>query len=1363
MIYFFIYLFLLSANPCFADKPVSGLDKEPSVDAAASAISVDAPSTTVAEKETLPPEGTSSYVYDLKKLIIKSRENIKRVNEKIKDQSVIKRNQKREERAREYYEHGLKLQEDGKFDEAREYFEKAIRITEHPEMVKYIDQSAHKLKSQENALKRQEKQLLRLDAQDRQERLGEASNAYVQAVAFFKEKKYKEAKDMFLHVTELADNYKGTQSYLRIIDQNIIEKEASISKSDKKEIERQEIEAEKSREREKEAWRKEIDKKEKDRRNQINAQADKVYKDAVALYNDKKFMEAKKKFGEVEWVVPDYKASRDYLARVDKEMAVEQARIEAIKAKELAQQQWEEEVAKRKKEALDKKEAEERERQRVKQLEEQVGFIYEEARNLFDKKTYDVALEKFNDIEKTLPGFKSTKAFIAKIEYIKEKEKQKEARRIEEEKMQKAKEEERKLKEELRAKELEERRMANENAQKIKEEQRAKAEEEKRKIKEDQLPQTNLVVSTSVEANEVKSSLPEVVTMTKEEKIEEAKMIQALAEQSASVMEKINALSSDDKRMMPVKRKMVKVDDLLNNIMKQKDDILKKIREDEEKEQQRLLKIAHEQRMERLKERYDEAIMSLRNKDYDVAHTIFLEIESDMPNYKKSRWYISHIKEDKIQAERQAVLDRTYKEEERIKELEEKRLKEELARKAAEEERRRQEEARKIQLRKAQESEVQALADKAVNLNDEILDASKQKDFQLAKSKFIELEKLLETLQALKRTMAQEDEKAAMIAKSQELAKNAEKINIHRERKDSIVKQERVVEKTVKSTDDHQKQTDAMIESQMIRRKAELAAQEQEEADRASRIRSERKATERARREEEDYRNEDLKRQKQEIFEHAVSLYKQKKYTAAKVIFDDLANRNYRGAKSYLKRIDRHFIKAAAKSNAGDEKERSNFIAAQIKKQKMSNILAQKERDRQRDLTAQLERQRRLAQDEDQRQRIQIEAMKLKQKEYDRLEQKRLKEQGKRKKEDEDLQFRKLPAAKSEEPIKKKPVVKAIRPVKLDVPDIDKKITLNKKEVSTSKEILKPKEVNNSKEVKLSEQKSLNEENKQKQIEFSNKRKEYFDEQQKKADKVKLQQDKIKEQEDRQKLILEEKKKELEEKKEIETKKEEQRIEEKKKIEALKLQRIQDRQEAQEKRKQEAIDRKKKREEERKVAQEKRAKELEERKKEDEARKLKIEQERAKVEKERIDALRKNEALKRQQEQELKERQRREELARQAHEQQKQLENERIAIQQRLTDSASAIYDEAVQSYNRGDYAAAHKKFKDLADVMPDFKETPKYIKQSKEMMEQEKPAIDSRIIKEKPANADNANALPVDRNQAIQKTLEVFDAPIND
>ena len=476
-------LFIFFSTSSFADEPRSALDNTPSVDTAVAssmptAPASSAPSQDVADEAAPPsPEGQTSYVYDLKKLIIKSRENIKRVNEKIKEQAVMKRNQKREERAREYYQRGIQLTEDGKLDEAREYFEKAVRITEHPEMTYYIQKSEFRLKAQEAALKREERQQLHQQEADDTMRQQDAQQEYEAAVRLYREKKFKEAKDQFEHIEELSPDYKAVRSYLRIVDQDIIEAEAKTQKDQKKEIERQQKEAESAREKEKEVWRKEVERKEEEKRNEVNKQAQDVYEDAVELYKEKKFAEAKKKFEQVEWVIPNYKAARNYLGRIDKDIAIEEKRVNEEKAKALAQQQWEEAVAQRKKEDTEKKAAEEREKQRRKQLEEEAGFVYQAAMTLFNKGLLDDALEKFNDIEKTMPGYKSARVYIAKIAQLKEEEKRREEKMAAEEAKRKALAEE-KVRQDA---ELERQRREQEMARQA----QAQAEEKRRRLEQE--------------------------------------------------------------------------------------------------------------------------------------------------------------------------------------------------------------------------------------------------------------------------------------------------------------------------------------------------------------------------------------------------------------------------------------------------------------------------------------------------------------------------------------------------------------------------------------------------------------------------------------------------------------------------------------------------------------------------------------------------------------------------------------------------------------------------------------------------------------------------------------------------------------
>ena len=414
-LYILLPLFLIAGGFVFADTPTSSLDDKPSVDTAAVVGNQNSSSPAVVPPTPSSADAQASYLYDLKRLIAKSRENIKRVNEKIKEQAVLKRNQKREERAREYYEKGVELTDEGKLNEAREYFEKAIRITEHPEMSGYIRESQSRLKKQEEALRRQENERTGQIKEDESSRRREVEEAYKEAVALYKQKKYHPAKDAFQHVEEIAPDYRATTSYLKIIDEDIIISDAVAAKQQKVEMERQQKEAEAARAKEKEAWRREIEEKEKQRKEQLNAQAQEVYEQAVRLYNAKKFAEAKKKFEEVSWVVPDYKATMNYLRRIDRDAQEEKKRLEEEALRAQKEKLWQETVEHRKEEVRRQQEMEIKEREHRKQLEDQAKFLYQAAIALFDNKAMDEALEKFSDIERICPDFKSTRGYIARI------------------------------------------------------------------------------------------------------------------------------------------------------------------------------------------------------------------------------------------------------------------------------------------------------------------------------------------------------------------------------------------------------------------------------------------------------------------------------------------------------------------------------------------------------------------------------------------------------------------------------------------------------------------------------------------------------------------------------------------------------------------------------------------------------------------------------------------------------------------------------------------------------------------------------------------------------------------------------------
>ncbi len=140
-----------------------------------------------------------------------------------------------------------------------------------------------------------------------------------------------------------------------------------------------------------------------------------IYDEAVVLYKNKQFAEAKKKFQEVSRVIPDYKATIEYLGRIDKDAQQEQERIAREQQKALQEQRRREEQERKRQEAQRQRELAEKERQHQRDLHEQAQSLYRSAVSLFHQKNMDEALAKFNDTEKIIPGFKSTETYIMRI------------------------------------------------------------------------------------------------------------------------------------------------------------------------------------------------------------------------------------------------------------------------------------------------------------------------------------------------------------------------------------------------------------------------------------------------------------------------------------------------------------------------------------------------------------------------------------------------------------------------------------------------------------------------------------------------------------------------------------------------------------------------------------------------------------------------------------------------------------------------------------------------------------------------------------------------------------------------------------
>ncbi len=602
-------------------------------------------------------KGQSNYVYDLKLLIKKSKDNIKTVNEKIKEQAILKRNQQREEKAREYYQQGLKLQEEGRLEEARQLFDKAIRITEHPEMTYYIKESERRSKLQAAALEHQENDEERRLTDDQRMLLERAETSYASAVSLYKQQKFHEAKDEFQLVEEMVPDYKAVRSYLQIVEQDIIQSDQLNIKQQKKEVEVQQREAEIARLREKELWRKEIDKKEQERQDQLRKQAQGVYDEAIKLYGDHKYLAAREKFQQVEWVVPDFKATRAYLTRIENDVQDEKKQITIERQRELEKQRWEDVLKEKKAEEDRRKALELREQERLAQVKDQAEFVYQAAVVLFEKNLSAQAKDKFDEVEGIYPNYKSTRDYVKRIDEFSK-------QAIEREALKKKTEEERRIWEEEMARRKEEK----ERFKKLTSEADAAYEDAMR------LYQTGRLIEAKEKLLEVDQRVPDykstrtqlkridddIELLVKTQKTQESLAVQreelekmrAMRDQAEVVY--AHALAAYDARdFKAAKVKFREVESIFSDYKKTKA-YLNRIDEDIRQYEEVLLRASREKEADIS---YIQAMALYQAGQYEEAKKKFVDVESLVPDYKQTSDYLERIDDD-IMRKKEADLAR---------------------------------------------------------------------------------------------------------------------------------------------------------------------------------------------------------------------------------------------------------------------------------------------------------------------------------------------------------------------------------------------------------------------------------------------------------------------------------------------------------------------------------------------------------------------------------------------------------------------------------------------------------------------------------------------------------------------------------
>lgn len=365
-------------------------------------------SQTTSFKDRKDKEG---YSLNLKDLIKESKKKIDKVNDKLKEQARQRRNQQREEKAREYYEKAMHLYDEGRLPEAQELWHKAIKITEHPEMKDYISESVKKSKKQEDLFRKEETLQLKEKEIERGYSAKEVEAAYQRAVELYKKNNYVAAKDEFEKVEDMFPDHKATRSYLMVLEQE-------IQKEQQKLIDEQMEGKVVSKRKEKEEWRRRIEEKERQQQMTLEEQAEAAYREAVKLYKDRKFEMAKDKFREVEWILPNYKSTVQYLSRVDRDIKEEEKRT-ALMLDQKKDQDMEENWSDQKRAAkLKNKERGIKNEQEISRMKDEADFVYETALSFYKKKEYQDARNKFQEVDGLYPNYKKTKQYLDKLNKI---------------------------------------------------------------------------------------------------------------------------------------------------------------------------------------------------------------------------------------------------------------------------------------------------------------------------------------------------------------------------------------------------------------------------------------------------------------------------------------------------------------------------------------------------------------------------------------------------------------------------------------------------------------------------------------------------------------------------------------------------------------------------------------------------------------------------------------------------------------------------------------------------------------------------------------------------------------------------------
>ena len=382
------------------------------------------------------------YTYNLKRLLEQAQENVKKIDEEIKQAEIRKRNEERETKVIEHFEKGNQLYQEGKLKEAKIEWQKALEVSQDPEIRDYIKESEKRAREEELTRKKEEEERqrrLEVEQKEKERQLNEQAKVfYEEALSLYNSKNYEQAQVKFEQAAQVVPNYAKTDYYFKRIPEDI-----------QKEKERLELERQRALQEQRKA-------EEKRKQEELKKQQEEQQREA--LEKQKQLAEQKaKREQELKVRQEDLAKKREeelIRKKQEHEQRQEQAYLEKERKKQELLKKQEElfrqkaEKERQRQEEFSRKEAERRAREaklsEEKIFRKKVANSFSNAKSLYGTGKYKEAIAAFNEVLQLDPNHPKAKDYIQhcqnkmeKIRLEQERKQKKEDERLEKERRKK--------------------------------------------------------------------------------------------------------------------------------------------------------------------------------------------------------------------------------------------------------------------------------------------------------------------------------------------------------------------------------------------------------------------------------------------------------------------------------------------------------------------------------------------------------------------------------------------------------------------------------------------------------------------------------------------------------------------------------------------------------------------------------------------------------------------------------------------------------------------------------------------------------------------------------------------------------------